>query len=677
MRRHSRFPLIAVVIAMLSALKGQPVPEKDAYFTVPTSIARVISPEYRSLLNRRQQLESKLLDLPGAPNNERAARVGWKVFGYDNALHPEQWIDIDLGSIQTIDSVCLVPIDLPASNSNAPGMGFPRRFRLELVNPASGRTMVVDRADRDFPNPGPYPVLIPTPGAIARRVRVVMNKPWTKARYRGYALGEVMILQGNRNLVTGLTNVTVKTSESFEHRPAWSRQNLIDGQSIAGAPIAKTDRPQTHGWQSEIFGEAMSPVWVQVDLGRSVALDEIRLLPVKYIEISTAYGYGFPSRFKVELADDVGFTTARTVADWSSRPLVDSSFSPLTIPCNGASGRFIRVTAHELAARDADHFIFALAELQAYQGDTNVALHAKVTASSATLFPRLFAPEFLTDGQRGMMGLTEWPTWLDKLSQRREAEFELGNIKRRIEEIQPRLARMVSQTAAVSAAIVALAILGSFLHLRRKQARAVAALQRRIAGDLHDEIGSNLASIAMMAELGHREATGLRPGDIDEIRQLATDSASAMRDIVWLTQPGPHDVPQLTERLREAAQRLLKGVEWTFQIEGLKEAPALDVQRHLLLALKEMLNNVVRHSGAGQVRIRLMVEKRSFTLAVEDDGRGFSVDQRVSGHGLTSLRHRSTLLHGSLELASQPGRGTCISLSGLLCPSARTPVIPT
>jgi signal transduction histidine kinase len=70
------------------------------------------------------------------------------------------------------------------------------------------------------------------------------------------------------------------------------------------------------------------------------------------------------------------------------------------------------------------------------------------------------------------------------------------------------------------------------------------------------------------------------------------------------------------------------------------------------------------------VHIQLAVANRSFTLAVEDDGRGFATDRRGSGHGLTSLRHRSTLLHGNLELASQPGRGTRIAFSGLLHPPA-------
>ncbi len=673
MRRYRRvLPFALATVATLANLRGQSAPEEEFSFAVPNAVARAINSEYRALLDRRRQLEATLAHLPAAPNNERALRIGWKVFGYDNAFTAEQWVEIDLGSVQPIDSVGLVPIDMPSGNSTAPGHGFPQRFRLELMDASGHRTAIIDRTDRDFPNPGSYPVLLPTPGAAAQRVRVFMNKPWIKGHYRGYALSEVMILRGNRNLATGLSGVKVRASGSFEHGPAWSRDNLIDGESIAGAPIERTERPQTHGWQSDAFVDATTPVWAQLDLGRVRALDEIRLLPVKYPEFSSTQGYGFPARVQVEVANDATFAAPQLVAEWSSHAFGTPAFSPITIPARGATGRFVRVTARELWAREPGQFICALAEMQVYAGDANVALGAPVTVSSAAQNQKLFDPRFLTDGQRGLMDLTEWPAWLAQLSRRREAQLELEEVERRLAKFQPTLASEISRAAAVIAAFFALAILGTFIQLRRKQARAVAALQRRIAGDLHDEIGSNLASIAMLAELGHREPTGPRAANVEEIRQLAADSAAAMRDIVWLTQPGPHDVPQLTERLRDAAQRLLKGVEWSFEIEGLTEAPTLDVQRHLLLALKEMLNNVLRHSGAGRVRIRLAVEDRHFVLEVEDDGRGFVVDRRSSGHGLTSLRHRSTLLHGALELASQPGHGTRISLRGLLRPAAAT-----
>lgn len=658
-------------MAVSQLLRGQVVPPEQRSFVLPNSIARAISPAIRSLEDREQRLKATLKELSTAPKNERASRVGWKVFGYGTALSAEQWIEIDLGAVHPVDAVCLVPVDIPFADSNAPGHGFPRRFRVELEDGKSHWVVAADHTKEDFANPGSYPVLILAPHQTVRRVRVVMNKPWEKGIYRAYALGEIMILSGNRNLATGLSGVRVKTSGSLERAPTWSRQNLVDGQSIAGAPVAKTQHVLTHGWESETYPSPSANVWVQVDLGQSHPIDEVRLLPIKFTEFSNTQGYGFPMRFRVELSSDREFRTSEVVADWSVRSFGASSFSPLTFACDGRVARFVRVTADDLWEKSEGQYIFALGELQAYEGDRNVALGAGVTALSVTsTSPKNFNPIFLTDGQRGPRQLIEWPAWLAELSHRREVEQELEVVSAGLATLQPRLAQLVTRGLVGIGSGMVLLVVGGFLYQKRKQALAVAALQRRIAGDLHDEIGSNLASISMMAELGSREQGGLSVADIEEIRKLAADTASAMRDIVWLTQPGPHDVPRLTERLRETARHLLKGVEWTFEIEGMEDAPPIDVQRHLLLALKEMLNNVLRHAGAGRVWIHLSVQDRKFSLEVKDDGRGFVVGASSDGHGLTSLRHRATLLQGNLDLASQPGAGARILLSGLVNPGS-------
>jgi signal transduction histidine kinase len=651
-------------------LRGQSADPGSRSLSLPPAIARLISGEYRELDDRHRRLEAELQALPLPLKNERSAKVGWKVFGYNDALVGEHWIEIDLGSMQRIDSVCLVPVDAPAPDgTNSSALGFPQRFRLLVDDGNGNRRVVVDRTEEDFPNPGDLPVLLPTPGVIARRVRLTMSKPWMMGIYRAYALGEIMVLQGNRNLVTGLADVKVRTSGSSEIPPTWSRQNLIDGQSIVGMPVHSTGEPLRHGWESEHFADPATRVWVQVDLGRSQHFDEVRLVPAKLTEFSITHGYGFPVRFQVEASNEAEFTHARVLADRTNRPYGDSGFNPITIPGDGAPARYVRVTAHELWQRRQDSYTFSLAELQVYQGDRNIAAGAPVSAHSAARTSSAnFSLGGLTDGLRGPLRFGEWPEWLGELSRRREIIQEEATIQLRLAALQPGLVHMTAWMLAAAFSLALLAGVALWLRVRQQQARAMAALQRRIAGDLHDEIGSNLASIAMLAELGQRHPADRADSDIHEIGRLAGESAAAMRDIVWLTQPGPHDAHQLGDRLRQAAQRQLKGVAWTFSIDGLETAPSLDVQRHLLLALKEMLSNILRHAAAQHVEIRLSVREQRFTLEVRDDGRGFALDGQGDGHGLASLRHRATLIGGELTLDSQAGGGTRIALSGILRP---------
>lgn len=679
MRPHPLIVWFAVAIALQPALRSQPADSEEKGLTLPSALARVVSGEYRKLDDRRRLIESELLTQSIPPKNERSPRTGWKLFGYNDALVGEHWVEIDLGGVHRIDAVCLVPVDAPAPDStNTSALGFPQRFRVLVDDGSGARTVAADRAEKDFPNPGDLPVLLPTPPeTTARRVRVTLSKPWMRGIYRAYALGEIMVLQGNRNLATGLAGVKVRTSGSLENAPTWSRQNLIDGQSIIGAPIRKSDHPSTHGWESEHFADPATQVWVQVDLGRAQPFDEVRLLPAKLTEFSITHGYGFPRRFRVEASNDAEFATARVLVDWTNRPFGDSGFGPITIPADRTPARYVRVTAHELWQRSQDSYTFALAELQVYQGDRNIAAAAPVTAHSVLRSNNAnFSAAALTDGQRGPLQFAEWPDWLAGLSHRRELLLEAANIQLQLATLQPGLVRATAWTLAAVFALALLAAAALWYIVRRQQARAMAALQRRIAGDLHDEIGSNLASIAMLAELGQRQQTNQGEADINEIGRLAGESAAAMRDIVWLTQPGPHDAQQLGERLRVAAQRQLKGLEWKFEMDGLEAAPSLDVQRHLLLALKEMLSNVLRHAAAHRVEIRLTVREPRFTLEVRDDGRGFTPGSRNDGHGFTSLRHRAALIGGELTLATEPGGGVRVALSGLLRPPEGLIVTP-
>ncbi len=671
MFRHVPALLVAGWLGSGPGLPGQETTPVEPVLSVPTAIGRWLSADFRHLDDRRIRLAKELASLPATPQNEQSAHLGWKIFGYSGALPPRQWVEVDLGGIYPIDAVALVPVDEPTPETGGPGYGFPRRFRVELRADSSPAATLADFSAVDFPNPGALPVLLPARQAKARYVRVTMIEPWTSEALEAYALGEIMVLSGNRNLATGLRGVKVRASGSLESPPAWSREHLTDGQSTVGAPLVRGERRRAHGWQSARSGDGGTAIRAQVDLGRAWPLDELRLVPARLQQYTTRQAYGFPSRLRVEVSSDAEFASPRVLAEWSSQPFINPAFNPVVVPGDGQPARHLRITALELWPRGQDYHLFALAEVQAYSGGVNVARNATVSVSSSQGGePSHWQPAFLTDGLRGSLELIEWPEWLHLLSRRREVLHELAQTGAALAARQPALARTTRWMLMIGLTLGVLGTLTAIARARLAQTRAVIALQRRIAGDLHDEIGSNLANIAMLTELGQRAPGGIASADVTEIRRLAHESAAAMRDIVWLIQPGPHDAPRLAERLRASAGRLLGGLEWQFKITGLAVAPALDVQRHLLLALKEILHNVLRHANAGRVEIRLAAEGPRFSLEVRDNGQGFDPRLAVDGHGLTSLRHRATLLGGALELDSRPGHGTRVVLSGNLHPAA-------
>ena len=110
---------------------------------------------------------------------------------------------------------------------------------------------------------------------------------------------------------------------------------------------------------------------MQVDLGTSVKLERVVLRPCHDEFNDIGAGFGFPVRFKVEISDDAQFKKGvATIADRTTQDFANPGTAPVSIPANGQSARYIRVTATRLAPRQND-YILALAELEAIDADGN------------------------------------------------------------------------------------------------------------------------------------------------------------------------------------------------------------------------------------------------------------------------------------------------------------------
>ena len=156
---------------------------------------------------------------------------------------------------------------------------------------------------------------------------------------------------------------------------------------------------EVFGYHSAIESSQNTVKWVQLDLGQPRTLKRIVLHPARDDFNNIGEGFGFPLRFKVELASDSEITRGvRLVADQTSADVPSPGIKPHGIEIAGLSARFIRVTASRLAPRQND-FIFALAELSVIdEADTNVAAGAAVTALDAIEAPPRWQKANLTDG---------------------------------------------------------------------------------------------------------------------------------------------------------------------------------------------------------------------------------------------------------------------------------------
>ena len=212
-------------------------------------------------------------------------------------------------------------------------------------------------------------------------------------------------------------------------------------------------------------------------------------------------------------------------------------------------------------------------------------------------------------------------------------------------------------------------------HIARSLAAELGCVRekerKKIAGDLHDQIGQNLVLAkmkldALKSSLGNEQAA-LVAGISDLIKHTIKDTRSLIHEL------HPEWVSQLS--LKEAVHWLTQQTEAKYGLRGIIEFASFpkplkkDVQEVLFQAVRELLVNVAKHAGASEVRILCECEKGWIRLRIIDDGEGFDPTMSLSpnpatgGFGLTIIRARLGLIGGNLYIDSHAGAGTSVTIT--------------
>ncbi len=195
--------------------------------------------------------------------------------------------------------------------------------------------------------------------------------------------------------------------------------------------------------------------------------------------------------------------------------------------------------------------------------------------------------------------------------------------------------------------------------------------RRRIAADLHDGVVQDLAGISYsLSAAANSTDAGISPEARSTLREAAVGTRESMRRLRSLiVEIHP---PNLLASGLEAALRDLvsplpsRGIQVSLDVS---EALALDDETELLLyrAAGEAIRNVERHAGASNVSVTVAGENGRARLEVVDDGAGFTgaarERSRTKGHvGLSLLEELASRMDGTLDVRSEPGRGTSFTL---------------
>ena len=203
---------------------------------------------------------------------------------------------------------------------------------------------------------------------------------------------------------------------------------------------------------------------------------------------------------------------------------------------------------------------------------------------------------------------------------------------------------------------------------RAEQLRAVEEERSRIARDLHDDLGSSLTEISMLADAGAGTPPVLEKAErrFQTIGEKARTIVNALDVIVWLVNPRKDLLPFSVSYLGSYAEEYLSAARIACRLKVPSKFPpmrlAADLRHNIFLAVKETLHNIVRHSKATEVNMEIALTGGELQIIIADNGIGLSSVDSVNGNGLVNLKDRLAQIGGSFQISSQPNIETRVSL---------------
>ncbi|SEH12264.1 two-component system, NarL family, sensor histidine kinase UhpB [Thermoleophilum album] len=197
----------------------------------------------------------------------------------------------------------------------------------------------------------------------------------------------------------------------------------------------------------------------------------------------------------------------------------------------------------------------------------------------------------------------------------------------------------------------------------RAQIEAQEEERRRIARELHDEIGQGLTTALLLLRRGRETGPDAERERLDEAREIIKDTLHGVRRILAELRPESLEELGLGSALMNLARRVAAASGIDVRADVPQQLPRLsrEVELAVFRTAQEALTNVLRHARAERVWVRLDCDEQMLRLRVEDDGRGF--DGETAGRGTQGMVERAFAVGGRLRFGRRAdGRGTTVEL---------------
>lgn len=214
--------------------------------------------------------------------------------------------------------------------------------------------------------------------------------------------------------------------------------------------------------------------------------------------------------------------------------------------------------------------------------------------------------------------------------------------------------------------LIIVGIMYSIFRYRFQQTLAMERLRTKISSDLHDDVGSLLSGLAMQTELMEINATDADKFKLQKIADISRNAISQMRDLVWSIDSRRETIKDLIERMHELAEELLLSKSISFQIDsaGVKHPNRkllAQTKQNIFMIYKEAVTNIIRHSDATHVDIRIINKFKGCDIVIKDNG-GTKKYYKSTGFGLANMTMRAEKLNASINFDKHKGFGVYLHL---------------
>ncbi|MEZ5083090.1 MAG: sensor histidine kinase [Bacteroidales bacterium] len=264
-------------------------------------------------------------------------------------------------------------------------------------------------------------------------------------------------------------------------------------------------------------------------------------------------------------------------------------------------------------------------------------------------------------------------------TEKKEQEIELLTAKNEINQLLIR-----RQQAYILAAIVGIGLLFiiSLLWYNRKRLQQKALLEaeknkfrkkllhasveaeekerKRIARELHDGVAQQLSGLKMAWQVISKELKGESEIKLKEITKTLDDAADEVRNISHQMMPKVLSTNGLVLAIEDMLAKSLKYSPINFKFEHFAVDGRFDekIELSLYRVCQELVNNVIKHSGANFVSVQLFKSNNNLILMLEDNGKGISPENKKDGIGLLNIASRIDTVDGEINYEPSPASGT-------------------